>query len=486
MRVMVALFMLITFCSNAVQIVKGDPLVVAETIVLPSAILAEQREIFISLPANYEQEQHAYPVLVVLDAQQSMFHAVPSARLLSQWRGLPDLIIVGIPSVNRLRDFTHDHVPSQSDESGGADKFTQFVTQELMPYVNANYRAHPYTLVAGHSLGGLYVANEMLSDAQPYDGHILIAPALWWNEFATIEKAKTHVAKARQRDKTAFFGIGELDGYGMKNELSQYIENLSNNASVSLRYQHEVYAAEGHMSAPLKTLYDGLVHVFADITYHKEKWGGFTVEGFVKHEQSMLEKYGPTATQTAETYVHLAEHLLQKGSFKGALAVQQANAAAYPEYPRNHEGLANTYLLLGDKANAKQQFRLARKHAMSNTSSGSGAAERYLAEMQLIDNPVFHSPDALKALQGCYKVGQNTQLKIQEADGKLGVRINGGSTKQLFDTDNLAFRMRLQPYFTFTFAPPQSSEPAALIVDEYGARYDAQPVSCSDTTAGTD
>ena len=74
---------------------------------------------------------------------------------------MPEMILVGIQNTNRTRDLT----PTKTERAntGGGDKFLDFIEQEVLPLVEKNYRTEPFRVFAGHSLGGLAVVYTMLS-----------------------------------------------------------------------------------------------------------------------------------------------------------------------------------------------------------------------------------------------------------------------------------------------------------------------------------
>jgi len=136
---------------------------IANTFTFQSKILGEERSILVSLPSEYDQTNDTYPVHVLLDGKQNIEHAVATSRMLSNWAGLPKSIIVGIPSVNRTRDFTHSKDVAYSPESGAAKQFTDFLEKEVMTFVDKKYRTHPFGVLTGHSLGGLFAVNQYLN-----------------------------------------------------------------------------------------------------------------------------------------------------------------------------------------------------------------------------------------------------------------------------------------------------------------------------------
>jgi predicted alpha/beta superfamily hydrolase len=137
--------------SSFTQAQNSNDVVVGKTTTLNSKVLNEERELFIYLPDNYNYSDSKYPVLYLLDGDAHFLHAAGTVIFLSGNPGLmPPVIIVGIPNAVRTRDFT----PTSTDnmpQSGGADNFLKFMREELIPYVNNNYRTEPYRILFGHS-----------------------------------------------------------------------------------------------------------------------------------------------------------------------------------------------------------------------------------------------------------------------------------------------------------------------------------------------
>ena len=138
---------------------------------LPSKILAEQRELLVHLPNNYQQNTELnYPVLYLLDGQRNFSHAAGTLDLLNQSYMAQEMIIIAIKNTHRTRDLTptYDESYNEWGISGGADNFLDFIEQELIPYVNKNYRTNNYKILSGHSFGGLLVVYAWKCNTQRY------------------------------------------------------------------------------------------------------------------------------------------------------------------------------------------------------------------------------------------------------------------------------------------------------------------------------
>ena len=133
----------------------GEDVVLGKLIRMESDVLGEERQIMVYLPRGYEQTTTKYPVLYVLDGRTHFQHASSTVNFLSRNGRIPQLIVVAIVNVDRTRDFTPTSMENRP-ESGGFDKFINYLQDELFPYVEKNYRTSPYRLLEGHSLGGMF------------------------------------------------------------------------------------------------------------------------------------------------------------------------------------------------------------------------------------------------------------------------------------------------------------------------------------------
>lgn len=227
---------------------------------LKSDVLQEDRPIIISLPVGYSESQANYPVIYVLDGLGNIKHTVGTIELLTESGLIPPLIVVGIESLDRSRDLTPSNAGQNVyggtgdagiPQSGGAPKFLSFLSSELIPYIEANYRTHPYRILEGHSFGGLFGVFALMDSPEVFDAFIIEAPALWWNKEEMTEKAKEFFKSNATLNKAVYFGIGGGDGWGMRQELIRYVDVVKQNKPKNFRWLHEEVGDEDHDASRL-------------------------------------------------------------------------------------------------------------------------------------------------------------------------------------------------------------------------------------------
>jgi len=146
-----------TFFSSspvrAQEVSDGAPVSIGTFRQLHSDVLNEDRSLLVCLPDGYEQASLSYPVLFVLYGDQVRGYfaeAVHVVDRLSEEGTIPKMIIVGVANVDRYRDL------SPIDRQGrpsGIEPFSRFFVEELIPYVEREYRTKDFRLLVGPQAG---------------------------------------------------------------------------------------------------------------------------------------------------------------------------------------------------------------------------------------------------------------------------------------------------------------------------------------------
>lgn len=321
---------------------------------LSSKILNEERPIIIATPPDYDETNHSYPVLYLLDGLGNIKHTLATAEMLAESGIVPPMIIVAIESLDRSKDLTPTNAGENSfgssgnsgiPQSGGAFKFLSFLEKELIPYVESNYRTHPYRILEGHSFGGLFGVYALMTKPKMFNAFIIQAPALWWDKEKMTEVGKTFFNENRDVDHTIYFGIGGGDGWGMQQELKRYVQVIEAANLPNLKYKHEIVGDEDHDESRVILNYHGLRFIFSDLKETISSSSNFTIKEFQKFEDKLKEKYGLSARRPPMQYVNLYAELVKNDHQSEAIAVLQRAIEAYP----NYVGLISTLAKLYEK-----------------------------------------------------------------------------------------------------------------------------------------
>lgn len=182
-----------------------------------------QYELYIKLPEGYVQNTDAsYPVIYTTDAVVHMDMLSGATEFL-----MPEAILVGISyqtnhedergNISRFRDYTtteHSDPEIQARfQPGQASNHLSFIRDEIIPYIEENYRANPSERTYfGYSLGGAFGAYILISKPDSFKNYILGSPALNDRSAQYIDELEAQTALAQQNlNARVFVSLGEKE-----------------------------------------------------------------------------------------------------------------------------------------------------------------------------------------------------------------------------------------------------------------------------------
>lgn len=269
--------LLICCCGLRATAQMPSQTIIGKTDTLYSSLLKQQRQLLIYLPPDYSPEKR-YPVCYLLDGESHFHLFTAMVRHLANY-AIPEMIVVGIVNINRGRDYPPTYDASFPDTANGkGEVFAAFMAQELIPYVEHHYATLPYRLLAGHSLGGLFVINMLLHHSAPFKAYIALDPSLWWDGMKLVNQAPALLSGKAWPNTTLFLGLSgqfPTDAGKVREAMKdttvrtsdvrsvlRFKEYLAHSAGNGLRWSSKHYADEIHGSVPLPGYYDGLRFVF--------------------------------------------------------------------------------------------------------------------------------------------------------------------------------------------------------------------------------
>ncbi len=137
--------------------------------------------VHVALPKGYENKKDALPALVLTDAVWRFNDIAKLLKEMEEGRAKPQILI----SIGQ--DYTisnSDNVERSALFCEGKDKFLDFITDDLMPYLGEKYSIDfENSTLFGHSLGGVFAHyaafNSDRYENQPFGKYIIGSPAFW-------------------------------------------------------------------------------------------------------------------------------------------------------------------------------------------------------------------------------------------------------------------------------------------------------------------
>lgn len=339
--------LLILLCgSTSAQTREGNQW--ALNAVINSEILHEERDFIIYLPDDYYTSENEYPVLYILDVRTHFHHATGAVNFLSVYGKIPDMIVVSIINVDRNRDFSPVHDES-IPTSGGADKFLGFMSTELIPSMDMDYRTSGFNVLMGHSFGGTFAVFSLLTEPEVFDAYITISPYLHYADNYLVKESMQSLKPYKKSRKYIYMTVGDEPDYF--DPLEAFSSALRKKTKGTVDFQYVKMLAEDHASVPYISLFNGIRFIFSDWQLPREKFA----EGLAaidEHYLKVSSKYGYDVKAPENVINLLGYTYLQNNEVDTAISIFLENVKRYP-------GSANVYDSLGEGYENNSQYELA-------------------------------------------------------------------------------------------------------------------------------
>jgi predicted alpha/beta superfamily hydrolase len=225
--------------------------------------LGREYHLSVALPDSYRTSPQAYPVIYVLDGDL-FFGMAAGLTPIARWcLGVPEVIIVGISygmeSYDqwvqlRERDFKIPEVRDAPPDSA-ANRFLDALTQEMIPFIEANYRTIPSDrCLFGYSSSGFFVLYALFHQPDAFQRYLCGSGDLYIAYPYVIQ----HDAQLAARDGATpiqlYLSAGELeeDQFPFFHQLVAFFEQ-GNYPGLTLTT--EIYPGERHGSEGVALTY---------------------------------------------------------------------------------------------------------------------------------------------------------------------------------------------------------------------------------------
>ena len=411
---------------------------------LYSDVLGESRKIIVGLPSGYEDSDETYPVVYLLDGPGHFHHTTGSARFLAESGRMPGAIVVAIPNTDRTRDLTppvySEDAPPRPN-AGGADNFLEFLSDELKPYLEANYRTRPYSILIGHSLGGLFANHALVHRPDVFDAYISISPSLWWDEQRLVAQADSAFDHAEHLTGDFYMTMGN-EGGPMLGGALKFAGVLEAKAPDSFRWEFNHMDEDDHGSVPHRSTYDGLEAIFDGFNLH-DPLGLYVAGGLAaidRHFERASERFGYDRTPSRRMLNQIGDKALEEENASEADAIFSRIVEDSPNSPTAHNGLAAAHAIMGHDKVAIEHYQ----HALRADPKDQQARENlteYSVDLSDYPETVEVAASVLESYVGMYSDSDGDEYEILLEGGALSLDWYGFDKFELHPTSSERFEL---------------------------------------------
>jgi predicted alpha/beta superfamily hydrolase len=322
---------------------------------IQSEILNEERELMIYLPEDYYSTENRYPVLYLLDGRTHFHHGTGAVNFLSGYQIIPGMIVVAIVNIDRNRDFSPVHVESMPT-TGGAEKFLGFLSDELIPNMDMDYRTSGFNILMGHSFGGTFAVYSLLTKPELFDAYIAVSPYLHFADNYLIKESLSGLKPYKRNHKYFYMTVGNEPDYF--EPLEAFTSTMKQKTKETVDFEYIQMLNEDHASVPYISLFNGIRFIFEGWRLPQEKF----TEGLAAvdaHYKSITAKYGYEMKAPENVINLLGYTYLRNNQFSEAISVFQENVKRYPASANVYDSLGEAYENNGQHDLARENYQKA-------------------------------------------------------------------------------------------------------------------------------
>ena len=149
--------------------------------------------------------------------------------------------------------------------AGGAEKFIDFLSEELFPLIEEKYPTRDYRVLIGHSYGGLFVVYALVSRPELFRAYLACSP--WFGEVdeAVISDVEKHLKTGPPMPKLLYIAHEPISSPGIEDRIMRLKQILEANERKDFGWEHKKYMDADHSNLPLKAIPDALDFFFPGI-----------------------------------------------------------------------------------------------------------------------------------------------------------------------------------------------------------------------------
>mgnify|MGYP000008067717 CR=1 FL=1 len=249
------IFLLLIISNN----LRAQEIARVVQIVIDSKILNQKRPVLIYTPKNYDETNLvSYEVIYVFDSQNREHFDLVHSSL--SYLSKNKFIVVGIVSPyyeetdyarNNDYSFTPKNINKQELFNGyccNAEKLLDYTENEVVKYIDSNYRTLPKRVAIGHSLSASFILQTLILKNNLFDSFIAISPNLAIDKQDIIQEYKKFDFSKQKENKFLYISNADegkeywqewlparqkfyefLQSPSIQNKLKVEIEDLSTN-----------------------------------------------------------------------------------------------------------------------------------------------------------------------------------------------------------------------------------------------------------------
>ena len=222
---------------------------------LNSKLFGDKRMLNIYVPESYSPDKK-YPVIYLTDGSGTNFPAVKgyvTAFSQPNFKLVPPSIVVGVVHKSRNEELYNE---------GNGKHFTEYLQNEVMPYIDSTYNTSGFNAMIGHSNGAEFNHTLLVRKDNPFRGFICLSTSFYGTEDIKVN-LPSFFKNYKGKKMYYFIANGTYDSPDRYQAGLTFDSLYQKNTNPHIDFKSQTYKANHQTIVPLG-LYDGLQFIFRD------------------------------------------------------------------------------------------------------------------------------------------------------------------------------------------------------------------------------
>jgi len=222
--------------------------------------LSAEREITIQLPRDYNlDEEKRYPVFIVFDGDYLFEIVSGNVDYMSFWGDIPEAIVVGINQIDSRYNDTSVVDNINFTPISSTANFFEFVSQELIPYINKNYRTTNFRVAVGHERTANFINFFLIKKVPIMNGYIAVSPKY-------TKKMKEYLAQyliSSSQNIYYYLSTSNEDFQSISEDVLDFNQRLDSLNNENIHYKFQNLVIPSHYTLPAYTIPYSIENMFS-------------------------------------------------------------------------------------------------------------------------------------------------------------------------------------------------------------------------------
>jgi len=224
-----------------------------------SGEIHNNRTLKIYVPDSYKQDStRVYPLAIVLDAEYLFDVYVANSKLFAAKDKAPEQIVVGIFQNQKNERKLDCAIDLNSMLTSSSSKFYKFIKNELIGYIEDNYRISAFRTIVGSTITANFSNYFMVEPTPIFNAYVNVNPS-YSNEIADLFRGKVPTLNSHTY---YYLNNGKYNGVDKSKNIETIYYILKNFENDNFKYKYDEFDHSTKISSLGQAIPGALAHIF--------------------------------------------------------------------------------------------------------------------------------------------------------------------------------------------------------------------------------